>query len=149
LPDNEQLGVIDVLPIQLQNLNNKLNQAERINLYHCNSTSLEFADDATYGQIVIFFLLHEQPEETKRATMREAYRVVRSGGKIIVVDYHRPWGWNPVGYLMRPLLRWLEPYALQLWQNEIADMLPPAASYAEIEKQTMFGGLYQRVVIRR
>ena len=74
---------------------------------------------------------------------------VKPGGRIIVVDYHRPRAWNPVGYLMRPLLRWLEPYAQQLWQNEIQDMLPPSVSAKEIEKKTMFGGLYQRVVIHR
>jgi ubiquinone/menaquinone biosynthesis C-methylase UbiE len=149
LPDGAQLDVVDVLPIQLHNLKNKLNDTKQINLYQCNSAQLEFADDATYNQAIIFFLLHEQPEETKRATMHEAYRVVKPGGKIIVVDYHRPRAWNPFRYLIHPILHWLEPYALQLWNREIEDMLPTDASTAEIEKKTLFGGLYQRVVIRR
>lgn len=149
LPDDATLDVMDVLPIQLHNLNNKLPKARQINLYHCNSTSLEFADDASYGQVVIFFLLHEQPEATKLATMREACRVVKPGGKVIVVDYHRPRIWNPLAYLLRPLLNWLEPYALQMWRTEVKDYLPRSATIRGIEKTTLFGGLYQRVVIRR
>ncbi len=149
LPDDAPLDVIDVLPIQLHNLYNKLSKSDLITLYHCNSTALEFADDASYGQVVIFFLLHEQPDEIKRATMQEAYRVVRPGGRIIVVDYHRPRIWNPLAYLLRPLLNWLEPYALPLWRTEIKDYLPRSVIARNIEKKTLFGGLYQRVVIRR
>ncbi len=149
LSDATQLDVVDVLPIQLHNLSNKLSRTKQINLYQCNSARLEFAEDATYSQVIIFFLLHEQPEETRRATLSEAYRVVKPGGKIIVVDYHKPQAWNPLGYLLRPILHWLEPYALQLWQREVKDILPATISAAHIDKKTLFGGLYQRVVIRR
>jgi len=46
-------------------------------------------------------------------------------------------------------LRRLEPYAADLWQEEIADYLPPGEPPARLHKQTYFGGLYQKVVIQR
>jgi hypothetical protein len=50
-------------------------------------------------------------------------------------------------YLFRPVLRWLEPFALDLWRNEVSKWLPPGIDAANIRKDTYFGGLYQRLVI--
>jgi hypothetical protein len=71
--------------------------------------------------------------------------VVRPGGRIVVVDYHRPHRLNPLRYLMRPLLALLEPFALDLWQREIGSWLP-AGRARLVSKHTYFGGLYQRLV---
>jgi hypothetical protein len=46
------------------------------------------------------------------------------------------------------LLAALEPFALDLWRHEIADSLP-AAARAGGRKQSSFGGLYQKIVIKR
>jgi hypothetical protein len=74
--------------------------------------------------------------------------VVRPGGKIVIVDYALPRWWHPLRYLWRPLLAALEPFALDLWRHEIADWLP-AAARAGGRKQSFFGGLYQKIVIKR
>src|SRR6516162_4053144 len=96
---------------------------------------------------LIFFLLHEQPSQYRERTLSELFRVVKPGGKIIVVDYDLPRWWHPVRYVWRPLLAKLEPFALDLWRNEIAKWLPQASSH--IRKQPFFGGLYQKMVITR
>lgn len=148
IADNGQLHVIDVLPIQLQNLKRKLPPDTRISLFQRDSAALGFAD-ASYERVLVFFLLHEQPEAVRRRTLEEACRVVKPGGKVIIVDYHGPDDWNPVRHPLRALLRRLEPYADDLWKNEIATYLPEHIAFSGIEKTTYFGGLYQKVVLTR
>ncbi len=142
------LDVVDVMPIQLQNLARKLPRGSKTRLIHRDSTALGIADE-TYDQVLIFFLLHEQPLQVRRSTLAEAIRVVKPGGKIIVLDYHRPNRRHPLRRPMRALLRRLEPFALDLWQSELTGFLPAGIPPAAIRKQTYFGGLYQKVVLIR
>jgi ubiquinone/menaquinone biosynthesis C-methylase UbiE len=142
-----QLDVVDVLPIQLDNLRRKLPRGAPISLFLQDSSALGFADDR-YDQALVFFLLHEQPEEVRRGTLREVMRVVKPGGKVVVVDYHLPHRLNPLRYLMRPLLGKLEPFALDLWAADVLTWLPEGIAPERISKRTFFGGLYQKLVIR-
>lgn len=146
IADDGQLHVIDVLPIQLQNLKRKLPADRRVSLIQRDSAALGFLDD-TYDRALVFFLLHEQPEAVRRRTLAEACRVVKPGGKVIIVDYHRPDNWNPVRHPLRALLKKLEPYADDLWNNEIETYLPNEIKFSNIEKKTYFGGLYQKIVL--
>ena len=142
------LDVVDVVPIQLQNLQRKLPAGIPVSLFCRDASALGFPS-AAYEQVILFFLLHEQPEPVRRATIGEALRVVKPGGQVVVVDYHRPHRFNPLRLLMKPLLARLEPFALDLWQTEISEWLPQGTSWSRIDKTTFFGGLYQRVVIQR
>ena len=140
------LDVVDVLPIQLRNLASKLGADPRVSLVQNDACALSCAD-ARYDQVLLFFLLHEQPAHVRRATLSEAMRVVKPGGKVVIVDYHRPARFHPLRPLLTRVLRRLEPYALDLWVHEVADFLSPAARQSLVTKQTFFGGLYQQVVL--
>ena len=142
------LDVIDVAPVQIKNLHDKLQGRRQWSVLRQDSTNMQF-DDASRDAVVVFFLLHEQPLEVRRKTVAEALRITRPGGKLIFVDYHRPKAWSPFRYLMVPILRTLEPFAMDLWRNEITSWLPADIQPSKIEKQTYFGGLYQKVVITR
>jgi ubiquinone/menaquinone biosynthesis C-methylase UbiE len=142
-----RLDIVDVLPMQLENLRCKLPSGAPARLLAMDSADLNLPD-ASYDQVLLFFLLHEQPRLYRERTLSEAFRVVRPGGKIVIVDYALPRWWHPLRYLWRPLLAALEPFALDLWHHEIARWLPPAAR-SEWRKQSFFGGLYQKVVIKR
>ncbi len=147
-PDG-RLDVVDVAPVQLENLKTKLKgDHAHIGLHHQDSTRLRFSD-AGYDCVVVFFLLHEQPENIRIRTIAEAMRVVKPGGKVVFVDYHRPSWQNPFRYVMIPVLSSLEPFAMDLWRQDIAGWLPDEAHDVQIDKQTYFGGLYQKVVITR
>jgi ubiquinone/menaquinone biosynthesis C-methylase UbiE len=142
------LHVVDVLPIQLHNLRAKLPPDARVALFQHDSSALGFAD-ASYERALLFFLLHEQPESVRRATLAEAYRVLKPGGKIVLVDYHRPHRLHPARHPLQALLRRLEPYAADLWQHELEHYFPAEARFASRHKETYFGGLYQKVVLVR
>ena len=142
------LDVIDVAPVQIKNLHAKLKDTRQVTVQRQDSTDLQF-EDASRDAVVVFFLLHEQPVEVRHKTIAEALRVTKPGGKIIFVDYHRPVALSPWRYIMVPILTTLEPFAMDMWRGEIANWLPSGIEVAKVEKQTYFGGLYQKVVITR
>ena len=142
------LDVIDVAPIQIKNLQSKLSNPQHVNALLQDSTDLHF-EDGSHDLVVVFFLLHEQPADARRKTIAEALRVTRPGGKLVFVDYHRPVAASPFRYLMVPILTTLEPFAMDMWNGEIANWLPSDIKVSKVEKQTYFGGLYQKVVITR
>jgi len=146
LAPDASLDVLDILPVQLENLARKLPPDERVALLHGDSADLA-GDDGRYDQVLLFFLLHEQPEAVRRSTLAEALRVVRPGGKVVIVDYHRPVAWHPLRPLMRLVFNRLEPYALDLWRQGVDAFLPHAP--ARMGKQIYFGGLYQKLVLIR
>jgi len=148
LAADAKLDVVDILPIQLGNLAAKMPTDRRVGLLHGDSSDLP-CPDASYDQVLLFFLLHEQPEAVRRATLAEALRVTRPGGKIVIVDYHRPAPRHPLRPLMRAVFRKLEPYAIDLWTNDIEHFLPADARPASMTRQTWFGGLYQKLVLTR
>ena len=146
LEDHARLDIVDVAPVQLDNVRKKVDGFSNVHLHHQNSANLDFTDD-TFDNVILFFLLHEQPEEVRQKTVREALRVVRPGGKVIFVDYHRPRAINPFRYVMIPILHFLEPFALDLWKREISEWLPGNGRPQSIKKETFFGSLYQKVVV--
>lgn len=154
------VAVVDVALIQLANLARKLQAlgptpssreaegAAPISLHCQDSVALSWPD-ASQDAVLLFFLLHEQPEDVRRRTLAQAWRVLRPGGRLVVVDYHRPAAWHPARWLMGAVLRWLEPFAWDLWRHPVNHWLPPEAQPSAVEHRTWFGGLYQRVVFTR
>lgn len=148
LAPDARLDVVDILPIQLNNLAAKMPLDARVTLMQSDSSALA-SPDANYDQALLFFLLHEQPTRVRRATLSEVMRVVKPGGKIVIVDYHRPDLLHPLRPLMRVVFRKLEPYAIELWEHEIESFFPSDCKPASISKQTCFGGLYQKLTLVR
>ena len=70
-------------------------------------------------------------------------------GQVVIVDYARPWAWNPLRWLFQPVLARLEPFALDLWRKDLSTWTPPAWADQAKNAQRYFGGLYQKVVITR
>lgn len=148
LAPDAQLDVVDILPIQLKNLGRKLPADGRVALLHGDSSLLACAD-ASYDQVLLFFLLHEQPRHVRNATLAEAMRVVRPGGRVVLVDYHRPARWHPLRPVMRAVFSRLEPFAMDLWAHPIEEFIRDGLRPASFVKQTYFGGLYQKLVMVR
>ncbi len=146
LAPDSSLDVVDVAPVQLENVSAKVKEYPNVFLHHQDSTYLEFAD-AAYDSSVVFFLLHEQPADARAQTICEALRVTKPGGKVVFVDYHRPNLTNPFRYVMVPILSTLEPFAMELWEKDIIDWVPEQLRPRQVRKETFFGELYQKVVM--
>lgn len=140
------LDVVDVLPVQLSNLRGKLGKDAPVNLIQRDASDLGFASDS-YDRVILFFLLHEMPLDVRRRTLSEAVRVLKPGQELVIVDYHRPAAWHPLKSVMTFILRNFEPFAMDLWNHEVAEWLPEGAAVEH--KQTFWGGLYQKLVVRK
>lgn len=140
------LDVLDVLPVQLDNLARKLGPQARLRLLHADSAA-PTALPGHYDRALVFFLLHEQPAAVREATIRETLRALKPGGKAVFVDYHRPALWHPLHLPMRLVLDALEPYARDLWRQPLTDWVPAAIPRDHLRHTTAFGGLYQRLEI--
>jgi ubiquinone/menaquinone biosynthesis C-methylase UbiE len=149
LKSDASLTVVDVVQAQLDNLSHKLDDQinkNNVHLLQRDASHLDGVADKSFDQVLLFFLLHEMPEETRRKTLAEATRVVKPGGRIIIVDYHRPHKFNPHRIIMYPVLKYLEPFALDIWANEVSSWLPEAAR-SKVTKSVCFGGLYQKIIV--
>jgi ubiquinone/menaquinone biosynthesis C-methylase UbiE len=144
--NGSRLDIVDVAPIQIKNVREKLKDNHNVGFHLQDSTDMRFAD-GVYDETVVFFLLHEQPEDARRRTIEEAIRVTKPGGKVIFVDYHGPKKSNPMRYVMKPILTWLEPFAMDLWREELPAFMPQHIRPEQLDSRFYFGGLYQKIVL--
>jgi len=142
------LDIVDVVPVQLENVRNKLFPMSHIRTIQLDSTSLKFADES-YDQVVMFFLLHEMPESVRKRTLREAVRVLKPGGRLVIVDFHKPSPFHPLRYLYPIIFKLLEPFAMDTWNQNIEDWFPADFTPSSVTKETLFGRLYQKLVFRK
>lgn len=142
------LDVVDVLRVQLENLAKKVPGDPRVGLLQGDSSALDIASGA-YDRALLFFLLHEQPDEVRRRTISEALRVVKPGGRLVILDYHRPHRAHPLYWPMVAILKSFEPFAMDLWRHDIEGWFPPDAGVRAVEKRTLFGGLYQLLTVSK
>lgn len=138
--------IADVLPIQLNNVKRKFSNLKGVRFLNRNSEHLGLAS-ATYDRVMIFLLLHEQPPEARARTLAEAFRVLKPGGEFMLVEFAKPYRWNPFRYLWRVFLAIFEPFALGMWWTDVQDMIPAYARAWPIRRERFFGGLFQKVVI--
>lgn len=149
LGEGGRLDVIDILNVQLENIRRKLVQPDpRVALVQCNAAALNCAD-ASYDRVLVFFLPHELPQDVRRASMAEAFRVVKPGGQVVVVEFHNPKWWHPLRMYQRLVFALFEPFATDMWRHEITHWLPQGLKYSVKKKTTYFGGLYQKLVLTR
>ncbi|CAH2600872.1 Methyltransferase domain-containing protein [Rhodovastum atsumiense] len=146
VPEGSQLDVLDVVPGQLRNLRRKLPENAPVKLLEMDSSAMHLPD-ATYDRALLFFLLHEMPVPVREATLREALRVVRPGGKLVIVDFAKPSKWHPLKYLWHPVLTRLEPFAPDLWTHPVDTWLPASHRDKVTARASYFGGFYQKLVI--
>jgi ubiquinone/menaquinone biosynthesis C-methylase UbiE len=142
------LDVVDVLRVQLENLARKLPGDPRVGLMLGDSAALDLPA-ASYDRALLFFLLHEQPEDVRRGTLSEALRILKPGGRLVIMDYHRPSPRNLLYLPMVAILKTLEPFAMDLWKHEMSEWFPEDSRIHSLEKKTSFGGLYQLLTLTK
>ncbi len=141
-----RLIVADVAPIQIEYCRRKLTTYPQATAHLADAAGALPGKD--HNGICCFFLLHEVPEDYKTRIVNNLLEQLPIGGKIVFVDYHRPRSWHPMKGIMWLVFRTLEPYASSLWDKEINSYAHHREQF-RWNKQTFFGGLYQKVVAER
>ncbi|GGP17930.1 rhodoquinone biosynthesis methyltransferase RquA [Silvimonas iriomotensis] len=136
----------DITPAQVRHGNAKLSGLPWASVFRADAAS--FASHATYDVVCSFFLLHEVPESKKHAIVDHMLARVPPGGKAVFVDYHRPRPWHPVGWLLRLVNAWLEPFAFALWHKSIPEYARHSGDFCWT-RRTFFGGVYQCTIATR
>jgi ubiquinone/menaquinone biosynthesis C-methylase UbiE len=139
------LEVFDLVPLQVALCRRKLRDFPQARVRIANAAD---PGEAMYDVVNCFFLLHEIPDDLKRSVVDALLLRVNRGGKVVFVDYHQPARWHPLRGLLRLLFNRLEPFAESLWQHQVVDFATTPENY-RWEKQTFFGGLYQKTVAYR
>jgi SAM-dependent methyltransferase len=137
-----RLDVIDVAPLQAALCRRKLRGFGYARVRVADAAQ---PSGATYDVVNCFFLLHELPDEQKRAVVDALLAQVAPGGRAVFVDYHAPARWQPLRGFYRRLFDRLEPFAESMWHREVRDLSRNADAF-RWEKVTMFGGVYQKTV---
>ena len=149
LGENASFDLIDVLNIQLEKTARKLKLPdERIRMFQCDASDLAFPDNS-YDKVLMFFLPHELPETPRRQAFSEALRVLKPGGKMVLVEFHRPRTLHPFRLWQRLVFFLFEPFAIDMWHHELTDYFPLDVPFEVVSKTTYFGDLYQKLVITK
>jgi ubiquinone/menaquinone biosynthesis C-methylase UbiE len=135
----------DVTPIQVAHGTRKVRHMPWASVVRSDAGT--FRVPGTPDLVCSFFLLHEVPDNWKRAIVDNMLSQVPEGGEALFVDYHRPARWQPVRYILKVVNRLLEPFAEALWNHEISHFASEPERFTW-EKRTIFGGVYQIVSVR-
>lgn len=140
-----KLEIVDVSDLQVRKCIDKMSEYRSTTVRHENILHLP---DDNFDAVCCYFLLHELPDDYKPKAIRKLLHSVRSGGKVIFIDYHKPHWAHPIKPLTSLIFRLLEPYAKGLWHHNIETFAGEAADM-EWRKETFFGGLFQKVIATR
>ncbi len=137
-----RLDVIDIVPSQVE-----ISRAKLEDYPHATARVADARKPGVkgYDAVACYFLIHEVPDDYKRDIVDALLGSVKPGGKVVFIDYHRPYFFHPLRPLMSMVLDTLEPFAKAVWENELSDYAANADVFSWT-KETFFGGLYQKVV---
>lgn len=151
-PATSELHLMDAAEIQLHAARRKIRASSAPVLYARNNAErLAYASDR-FDTVIIFFLLHELPPEARQHTLREALRVLKPGGRLLIAEYAANEGKHPLHRL--PPTRWLlgrlEPFLHDFWHADLNALLMEAMRHngkalASRSETLIFGGFYRVV----
>jgi len=118
------LHIADVAEVQLELAQSKAPREDALLPARMNAEQLSYANDS-FSTVVLFFLLHEMPEEARINVLSECMRVIPSGGALLVTEY-APLPTNHILYRFPPsrwLITILEPFLDSFWHDDVSALL--------------------------
>lgn len=149
LSANGQYDIVDINPLQVSRITDKYWKVYPCIKVHCqNAAELKLKDK--YDAVICFMLLSEVPSATKTKIINNALKMVKPGGKVIFIDWHRPLFTHPLRYLVRMHNRLYHPFVEKLWDRDIDTYaLSELRSQFIWRKNTYFGRMFQKTVAVR
>lgn len=143
------LHITDIVPLQLELTRRKTNGDGELLATRMNAEQLAYRDDS-FSTLLIFFLLHELPEEARRRVLSESLRVLEPGATLVLTEY----GARPEQHLLhrlrmtRRLLVRAEPFLDCWWDVDIPALLeelaePLGKTVVQTHVENHFGGFYR------
>lgn len=151
----EPLHLIDAAPIQLEAARRKLDAIGKTgHLARMHAEALHY-DNGTFDTVLMFLLLHEMPATARRESLREAVRVLKRGGRLVIAEYGENKGRHFFHrfFPMRKILTWAEPFLGGFWSESLVQTLTECAAMVgrtiEVDEQVdIFGGFYRVLRLR-
>jgi len=150
----EQIYLLDVASIQLEKAYAKIKNndvADRFTLLRANAESLPLATNSMDTSL-IFFLLHELPESSRKAVINQALRITKSGGRLVIADYAQMNGhhwFHRLGFF-RNIFENLEPFLGNFWRanllKEIDDKAKNQGKKVTLSEERYYWGEFYRLL---
>ncbi|MCF6288462.1 MAG: rhodoquinone biosynthesis methyltransferase RquA [Proteobacteria bacterium] len=142
---NGELKLIDITPIQVHNTRLKLAEYPHAKVHQADAATIK---DKDYDVVLCYFLLHEIPDDYKTRVIDNLLRHIKTDGKLVIVDYHKPHWAHPVKPITSLVFDMLEPYAKTLWRKSIRSLASNPEHY-KWRHSSYFGSLFQKVVVTK
>ena len=128
LPTASYCGV-DLSPHYLRRAGDVLGDVDDLSLVHDNAESLS-AGDGVYDVVTSVLLFHELPHDVRRTVLREMWRVLRPGGRLVICDSIQQQDSAPLSASLESFPRlYHEPF----YEDYLHDPLESAVTDAEFE----------------
>jgi len=129
--NSNNIYLFDIAAIQLEQARKKIkanNTADIFNLFEANAESIPLANDSVDTSL-LFFLLHELPEETRNNVFKETLRITKPGGRIIIADYSPITNshWFHKMSFFRNIFEKIEPFLGNFWRADLNQEIANAA----------------------
>jgi ubiquinone/menaquinone biosynthesis C-methylase UbiE len=139
----DRIVIADIIRNELVHARSKLERqyGSRIEYVEEDATAMKL-DEGFADANIMFFLLHELPHELKVKSLQEAGRMLRTGGKLYLGEFHEP------NSLVLKCLSWsyfkvFEPLGLALWgSHDPVTVLQDMGGWS-VERQTFFFANFQ------
>jgi ubiquinone/menaquinone biosynthesis C-methylase UbiE len=145
-----QVVITDIVENELLHVKRKLADGQKYCTFVREDALNTQHESNSFDVVIMFFLLHELPVRRRYAAIREAARILKPGGKLIIAEFHQP------GPAILKTLGWLyfrtfEPFALQIWKSASPSGLLGEDMRAgwDIRKETCFFDYFQIVIAEK
>lgn len=137
--------IADIVANELEHARGKLPQpSAQLDFLEQDATALNVPDGSVAANVV-FFLLHELPHPLKGRVLGEAVRVLAPGGRLYVVEFHRP-DVRLLRALSWTYFKVFEPFGLALWDSHDPLEQLEAIGGLRCERRTVLCGNFQVIV---
>ena len=153
----EQVYLFDIAPIQLRQAQKKIRHnhtEDKFTVFQANAETIPLKDNAVDNSL-IFFLLHELPVSSRNKVLKEAFRITKPGGRVIIADYapKTETHWFHKLAFFRNIFEGLEPFLGNFWRADLEKELKAAAesqgkSFKAGEKKFYWHNFYRLLEFR-
>ena len=138
--------ILDISHIQLKRCKEKFDRLFPQIRYVQQNANIPLKKN--YDVVILYMLLHEVPHRQKAKIIQAALDSIKEGGKVVIIDYHKPKIWHPLRFFVKSFNRLYQPFAEILWDKGLETFVKDKSKY--LWKKTLyFGGFYQKVVIQK